>query len=195
MKYTRQAIETRYASHLFRSRLEARWAAWFDLVDVIWTYEPFDALGYIPDFLCRDSVTCPPYLIEVKGLPCDDAQIFEETTSAFDRVFRSGRNLDTIVVGCDPDFRTTKMIGDNHEFPFADGLVGAAVTALYPSQLAELDEAKRSEDTRILSYFDYLMTGRPVTGGHVFRLVDVDVMQPAWGQAHEIARWMPVAVG
>lgn len=42
---------TVYAGVEFRSRLEARWAAFFDQLGVRWTYEPFDGNGYIPDFL------------------------------------------------------------------------------------------------------------------------------------------------
>lgn len=55
------AIETEYRGHLFRSRLEARWAAFFDLIGMKWVYEPIDADGYIPDFEIPG-----PMLIEVK---------------------------------------------------------------------------------------------------------------------------------
>ena len=50
-----KAINTRYAGHFFRSRLEARWAVAFDAANILWDYEPegFD-LGsagcYLPDF-------------------------------------------------------------------------------------------------------------------------------------------------
>lgn len=49
------AIETRYKGYRFRSRLEARWAIYFDHLGVEWDYEPegFDlgATGwYVPDF-------------------------------------------------------------------------------------------------------------------------------------------------
>jgi hypothetical protein len=37
----------------FRSRLEARWAAFFDLREWAWSYEPIDFNGWIPDFLVR----------------------------------------------------------------------------------------------------------------------------------------------
>lgn len=47
----RGSIETEYAGHLFRSRLEAKWAAFFDVHDLRWEYEPFDLNGWIPDFL------------------------------------------------------------------------------------------------------------------------------------------------
>lgn len=49
-------IQTRYAGCLFRSRIEARWAVFFDQLKIPWRYEPegYD-LGeqgwYLPDFL------------------------------------------------------------------------------------------------------------------------------------------------
>lgn len=59
------AIPTRYDHTNFRSRLEARWAAFFDLLHWHWTYEPVDAEGYIPDFLIHGP---RPLFIEVG--PC-----------------------------------------------------------------------------------------------------------------------------
>lgn len=56
---TIQAIETRYKGYKFRSRLEARWAVFFDSLGLKWDYEPegFD-LGsegwYLPDFYIHD---------------------------------------------------------------------------------------------------------------------------------------------
>lgn len=54
-----KAIETRYKGYRFRSRLEARWAVFFDALGLRWEYEPegFD-LGsagfYLPDFYLPD---------------------------------------------------------------------------------------------------------------------------------------------
>lgn len=56
------AIPTRYCGSLFRSRLEARWAAMFDLLGWQWEYEPIDLDGYIPDFIINDGMR----LVEVK---------------------------------------------------------------------------------------------------------------------------------
>lgn len=47
----RHAIPTTYAGVRFRSRLEARWAAFFDQLGWPWQYEPLDLAGYIPDFV------------------------------------------------------------------------------------------------------------------------------------------------
>ena len=40
MSGTIKAIETRYAGYRFRSRLEARWAVFFDTLGLKWQYEP-----------------------------------------------------------------------------------------------------------------------------------------------------------
>lgn len=47
-------IETHYKGYRFRSRLEARWAVFFDAMDLTWEYEPegfvTSAGPYLPDF-------------------------------------------------------------------------------------------------------------------------------------------------
>lgn len=48
--YTVKAHPTWYKGVLFRSRLEARWAAFFDLCRWKWRYEPIDLEGWSPDF-------------------------------------------------------------------------------------------------------------------------------------------------
>jgi hypothetical protein len=50
----------------FRSRLEARWAAFFDLAGWRWIYEPVDFSGWIPDFALIGQSHL--VLIEVKPL-------------------------------------------------------------------------------------------------------------------------------
>ncbi|WBP92179.1 PDDEXK family nuclease [Kitasatospora cathayae] len=66
---TIQPIETRYAGHHFRSRLEARWAVFFDAIGITWEYEPqgytvgLDRRPYLPDFWLPDLHA----FVEVKG--------------------------------------------------------------------------------------------------------------------------------
>jgi hypothetical protein len=50
-----KAIETKYKGYRFRSRLEARWAVFFDAMGFDWAYEPegfvlSDCTHYLPDF-------------------------------------------------------------------------------------------------------------------------------------------------
>lgn len=73
---TIQAIETHYAGHRFRSRLEARWAVFLTALSITWQYEPEgfvvprengNATPYLPDFFLPDCGTW----IEVKGSDSD----------------------------------------------------------------------------------------------------------------------------
>ena len=74
MKTRYAAIPTMYSDVQFRSRLEARWAAFFDLVSIPWDYEPVDLAGYIPDFLLFKGPR--RFLAEIK--PVDNALDFAE---------------------------------------------------------------------------------------------------------------------
>lgn len=63
-----KAIETRYGGCHFRSRIEARWAVFFDALGVVWEYESegFELPGgrYLPDFWLPDL----RFWQEIKGL-------------------------------------------------------------------------------------------------------------------------------
>jgi hypothetical protein len=59
-EYTIAAHPTTYNGVNFRSRLEARWAAFFDLNGWEWSYEPVDLDGWSPDFLLDG------HLVEIK---------------------------------------------------------------------------------------------------------------------------------
>ena len=70
-------IQTRYKGYHFRSRLEARWAVFFDALNIEWEYEKegydLGELGwYLPDFyLPQMSIrgeTEEPIFIEIKGV-------------------------------------------------------------------------------------------------------------------------------
>src|ERR1051326_2972200 len=63
-----KAIETRYRGFHFRSRLEARWAVFFDALGLEWQYEPegyhlANGEMYLPDFW----LPRPGLFVEVKG--------------------------------------------------------------------------------------------------------------------------------
>jgi hypothetical protein len=64
-------LQTRYAGCHFRSRLEARWAVFFDKIGIPWQYEPEgfdlgDAGAYLPDFLIYPNAENAMWF-EVKG--------------------------------------------------------------------------------------------------------------------------------
>lgn len=58
------AIPTHYNGINFRSRLEAKWARFFDLVGWRYEYEPVDLNGYIPDFVLKFGKM--PVYVEIK---------------------------------------------------------------------------------------------------------------------------------
>lgn len=69
-----EAKETEYKGYRFRSRLEARWAVFFDAIGARWEYEPEgfileDGTHYLPDFLVHDvrGRGSEDMYIEVKG--------------------------------------------------------------------------------------------------------------------------------
>lgn len=70
MDFKHKAIETEYAGYRFRSRLEARWAVFFDAIGIKWKYElqgyeSEDGARYLPDFYLPDD----RIWVEVKGDP------------------------------------------------------------------------------------------------------------------------------
>lgn len=85
------AIPTTYAGVNFRSRLEAKWACWFDLMRWKWEYEPIDLNGYIPDFLLRFQ---KPIYVEVKGVITDS-----EMLPHVNRISKLKRDRDILFVG------------------------------------------------------------------------------------------------
>ena len=77
-----KAIETRYKGYRFRSRLEARWAVFFDALGIRWEYEKegydLGAAGwYLPDFWLPDQ----RYWFEVK--PSDLRPLPDAINKAF----------------------------------------------------------------------------------------------------------------
>lgn len=69
-----RAITTRYKGYNFRSRLEARWAVFFDHLKIRWEYEPEgfelgNGMRYLPDFWLPDM----GLWVEIKPGAPDDA--------------------------------------------------------------------------------------------------------------------------
>jgi hypothetical protein len=79
-----KAIDTEYNGYLFRSRLEARWAVFFDSLDIKYRYEvegfDLDGVYYLPDFWLPHIV---PELaadgwglwVEIKPLPISEDEL------------------------------------------------------------------------------------------------------------------------
>lgn len=104
-------IETLYAGCRFRSRLEARWAVFFDCLGIQWEYEPEgyaldEETWYLPDFLLPTwNVWC-----EIKSFGGD-----------FQLAQRFAIALDVYMVLCEgtPDYRLYNVVLP-HEAPEED---------------------------------------------------------------------------
>jgi hypothetical protein len=109
------AIPTRYAGTLFRSRLEAKWAAFFDLLRWPWEYEPIDLNGYIPDFIISFKT---PLLVEIKPETAIEHRL---------KIESSGWQSPAMVVGSSvryDDGRWLPEIGDMGEWAFLEDRYG-----------------------------------------------------------------------
>jgi len=101
MKYNMKSVETVYNGTTFRSRLEANWAACFDIYRWQWTYEPFDLDGWFPDFLLKsEDPERPDVFVEVKPL----TSFCEETAQKIQEALEKTNNhrVPALLVGTEP---------------------------------------------------------------------------------------------
>jgi hypothetical protein len=171
MATTRSAIPTTYRHNAFRSRLEARWARFFDLVGWSWVYEPFDTGNWIPDFLIQGP---RPLLVEVG--PCVTWAEYEAKAE------KPRAHLDhpTLVVGVSPQpFSHLRAVGADYigllTNEFGDG-------ASWPAYWLRCG-------TGVLSVFG---DDKPFPCGHdggdQGRLPDLESL---WAQAGAAVQWRP----
>ncbi len=92
INYNISAKETTYNGCVFRSRLEATWAAFFDLIGWDWIYEPVDLEGWSPDFLIKGT---QDILVEVKPI----TEFHYDTCKKIDKTYPEGR---VMLLGCSP---------------------------------------------------------------------------------------------
>jgi hypothetical protein len=97
-----RALETPYQGYLFRSRLEARWALWFDRLGIEFWYEPERVAiptrnGYLPDFHLPEVGW-----IEVKGPEPTDEDRMKAYLLSLELAFDDPENLDYSVENAEP---------------------------------------------------------------------------------------------
>ena len=113
--YEVKAVRTEYAGTVFNSRLEAHWAAFFDVVGWPWLYQPFDLAGWSPDFMLQPVhigrensggfrpgfEQSNPILVEVRPIDRFCAETANRMSNALDK---SGNELEPLLVGLSPHF-------------------------------------------------------------------------------------------
>jgi hypothetical protein len=86
------SIKTMINGTLFRSRLEAKWATFFNLLGWKYEYEPYDLDGWIPDFVLLGA---DEILVEVKPyLALEDF----DTSKIFNAMQKTEKSLKEILL-------------------------------------------------------------------------------------------------
>ncbi len=109
MNYTIKNHPTKYAGVLFRSRLEARWAAFFDLLEWKWEYEPIDLEGWTPDFIlhqpCGHSECMGGHELYCEVKPYNAIERFEGHPA-----YNRGCSINTCCLGLNPNVTQQECI-------------------------------------------------------------------------------------
>jgi hypothetical protein len=176
-----RSYPTSYNGSRFRSRLEARWAAFFDLIGWRWTYEPFDADGYVPDF----QIHGPTGLLVEVG-PCEFLSEFAEKAEKPLQAF--GRQRQVLILGIDP---TILEEGRSSVLPAAgyltnDGEDGWETTSI--AQWATCRDCDRIGVYHGSGFYRLLPCGHHDGGNH---LLDVDdaLIARLWRDAGNRVQW------
>lgn len=167
---------TTYEGVTFRSKLEATWAAMFDLLGWPWIYEPEDLGSYIPDFLIRGRET--DWYVEVKApsvWQADQAQIIQKAAVAL------LKNDLLILTG---GFERSSYF---QTFEFGNLVDGEGVDAAhlhFDGEHYDFIGGWGSWSTRLMPHYD----------GNSFAesgLVDGSDILKLWSRARNLNRWMP----
>lgn len=110
-----KAINTAYKGYLFRSRLEARWAVYFDALGLKWQYESegydVDGIWYLPDFYLPEM----DIFIEVKSEDCEHNHSLYLLEDDFEKVTAFSKHKKIAVVCGNPHARHYYYFGPDGE--------------------------------------------------------------------------------
>lgn len=114
---TIKAIETEYKGYRFRSRLEARWAVFFDALIIPFEYEKegfdMDGLWYLPDFWLPEQNAW----LEIKGPELTDSD--KEKAVMFRKLRTEPNNEEYFILRGDPYYSLEH--GFSYDFHYTSG--------------------------------------------------------------------------
>lgn len=186
---------TTYAGTNFRSRLESRWACFFDLVGWRWEYEPIDESGWMPDFLLIGAKRI--IKIEVKPIEwCgeDSDRILQQAATASElakvRAFIRGRDDEILILGAYPHFlRQEQASGLGsilgafvHEHDGKPHFDLAVLAGGYPPRKLDFHAFCGSYEYRI---------GGEYEGDNHLLTCDPTTITQIWRQAGNAVQWRP----
>jgi len=173
----KKGIPTTHKHRLYRSRLEARWAAMFDLMGWDYEYEPFDLKGWIPDFAIMGE---PGMLVEIK--PADKQADF---ASAIDKIEKADPKRDILLLGYRLPVDAEEYAGalgwliEYDHYGYRNG-VGPAMAGLNKNQQIDVFHEWGSFAYRISGEYDGDGHLRPVTQSYLDML---------WAKAGNEVQW------
>lgn len=181
--YDIKAHPTVYGARQFRSRLEAKWASFFDLAGWQFEYEPFDLEGWSPDFLLNGATKV---LVEVKPISEPDA----DTQARMQRAANAaGWDGELLLVGVAPLF-------DMATGPYESPAIGWLAQRYGGSDLMAWDRASACmSDTQgyPLDFCHATMDYKPRIFGGYFKdcvwLPDSRWLKSAWDRAANRVQW------
>lgn len=189
MEYTIPAKPTIYANTRFRSRLEARWAAMFDLLRWPYVYEPLDLDYWSPDFMLLGTRTI---MVEVKPILTfaeDIADKMSENLMRWLTEFPSARRVEPLLLGACPFLDAGGhphfgwcAEGDAEGFYWSEAMFGLWVNR-NPSHRFGYCHASFSFDDRINGGYDGGSFGGDVYGEYF------DTVKPLWAKAGNLTQW------
>lgn len=182
----RTGIPTRYRGRQYRSRLEARWAAFFDLLGWQFEYEPFDLPRWIPDFVLIGAKANA--LVEVKPICALDKAITAEIERALPP------NQEALLVGASlyvgltyaDDFESLVPSSNPYLgwlFETIDG--GWHLTDFVSAEEAP-DRIEWEKGRRLCDYFPSIF--RIISAGPV-RRAPADKIDRLWAEAGNLVQW------
>ncbi len=188
-----RAIPTFYDRIEYRSRLEARWAAFFDQLGWQCIYEPFDADHYIPDFIIHGD---GPLLVEIK--PVVTQEEYKDVLTEVDRKLGDddGAWLNGVVVfGVSPlpyagyylADRVASISGEAGWYRCPS--CGAFAIEWHPRTVQQWRRRSVQQATpRCRDRHYYAPCGHLVFGDHMER-IDPDVTHQLWATACNNVKW------
>lgn len=200
MKYDISPRQTTYNGVKFRSRLEATWAAFFDLINFNWEYEPIDLNGWSPDFLISDKRSPLNYIyVEVKPFVFSEGKTSKDIDDIYSKISLSVKDGIVLLLGQFPfngsnyrdEFLIGKMLtfGDRYNWYKIDDAVLSYQTK-YNKKTNEYESINNKYDIRCRDgNYRYILTNEQ-SGDYHIKDVSVSDGKMLFSKAKNITRWV-----
>ncbi|MFW9881382.1 MAG: hypothetical protein ACFFG0_50605 [Candidatus Thorarchaeota archaeon] len=198
MKTIYKGIPTEYNGIKFRSKLEAQWAAFFDLLGWKYEYEPYALNGWIPDFIIygkeSNSRKTKEILVEVK--PFSKLEEFKETVEKIRKSMLNNDKREILLLG-------NTIFESKEKNIFDDSSTSCSIGWLVERTWYDNDNFNvNSFDECILNYYNEKFGFFHVTdsyqdritglhdGDHFLRRPDyTEVKKVLWNRAKNMVQW------